>query len=658
MRLFKLNVLVLSSLLTWDVLALINDPGQRTARPTPTTGSTASTPSPTRDTTPITPAPQACNEDKMVPLKLINFLSQYDEPLRVRSSVSQRNGKSYLSYQVSLPGYMKNCAKLKVQYKNVGNDVVISVVNEFDMGSLVGRSYTAGNGSTNVVTGESLSNLSTNEKFETCLKVNNILKERPDGTTYLDRNSSSISYQYAENDFPGEREFSPDSPVKLVFASPRRLATEYGALVGFLDSYPDSSTCVMHEDIVRDGAYAFSRNDVKRQQVVDACRSNDLLRIQAMLSSVGNAPELARILRGALDKSREEYARTRYDDLARIARDIVGTTDEQRLRELATEYTTKLNGLKENLISPALRELKTLYEQNPDNDTERRARDERIAKLNGIIGYFNNRGSTFKAGQVIDQLLKYGLKEDATSVAEFQLRSDLFSRVYRDSRSRNTTGERLSFNQAERMLDDQLRGFSRRANEAERMHLAQTGQRTYTGEMRSSIQSATQARDRAWQRDVSSIQQNMASCQTTPYGFVQNPARCRWAQQNSSLWYRQALARREVYNRSLGTQMATMEQYAQYEAMGQRALASNAGQGGYTTNSLGTYALLNNGGAGYAGSMYSMGNYGLQGPLGTPMMGGGNPYAGGTSMMGMPQMGGYNMMGNQQQMFNSSPYMR
>ena len=146
----------------------------------------------------------------------------------------------------------------------------------------------------------------------------------------------------------------------------------------------------------------------------------------------------------------------------------------------------------------------------------------------------------------------------------------------------------------------------------------------------------------------------MQSCQRTAFGFMQNPARCNYAMRNQALWQRQALSRRERFNRGLGGEMTRYERYKQYETEAQRRLASEQSGPGYVSDGLGSYGMFEDS-AGYdPSSMYSMGGVGMD------MMGGGNPYAGGGGAMGpmggSPYGGAGGMMGGNPYNGGMSPY--
>ncbi|OFZ14188.1 MAG: hypothetical protein A2X86_04875 [Bdellovibrionales bacterium GWA2_49_15] len=646
-----------------DAFAIIQDPGVRTpVTPVSVSGGGgvgAASITPVVSTPAVTTAVVECKDEDYIPLKLINLLSQGNTGIEIEKSVvPEANGeRPKLRVRAKIPAILSSCIKkLDLEMRNVGNNVVISYRNNAadlrtEMNKEIGKTFKDLDGNDVTITGEYLAGLSPYQLYESCLTFKGVLKKTATGATTLDRTSPGASF--ASYSVEKEIAFDPEQPVKVLYATTNGHANSYGPLHGFDMVTNSPSGCLKLEELGQDSVFAYTREEARRFRLYEVCRGHDYSAIRATLSSLGNAPELRTIMERALEREGQQEAEKKYRELEELARTITSSTDEESIRDAGGKYLQALRRIDDLVMKPAMEELKTLLTRRREvGEEEKKTIDKRIKELNDKIGFYSRSSSRFKIGTVIDKLLEFGVKDEAIGIAELKLKSDIFSRVYLDNRT-SGRGERLSFTQAEGLQQSELRRFETRATEAERMYLAKTGQRTYTREIGYRIEATTRARERAWQEDMGRIQTNMQACQRTAFGFIQNPARCNYAQRNQAVWQRQALSRRERFNRNLGGEMSRFERYNQYETEAQRRLASERTGPGYVSDGLGSYGMFEDYSGYDASSMYSMGA-GM----------GGNPYGGGMGMgggmgggmAGNPYGGGMNMMGANPYNAGMSPY--
>ncbi len=642
-----------------DAFGIIQDPGVRTPIVPVNTGGTvsgrtATSITPVVSTPTVTTEVVECKDDDYVPLKLINLLSQGNTGIEIEKTVvpaATTDERPRLRVRAKIPAILSSCIKrLDLEMRTVGNDVVISYRNNgtelrTEMNKLVGTTFQDLDGKTVNVTSEYLAGLTPYQMYETCLVSKGVMKKTATGETTLDRTSSNASF--ASYSVEKEISFDPQRPVKVLYGTTNGHGTAYGPLYGFDMVTSSPNGCMKLEELGQNSVYAYSRDDARRFRLYEVCRGHDYSAIRATLASMGNADALRSVMEKALEREGQQEAEKKYRELEELARTITSSTDEQSIRDAAGKYLEALRRIDDLVMKPAVEELKRLLTQRREvGEEEKKAIDTRIKELNDKIGFYNRASSRFKTGTVIDKLLEFGIKDEAIGIAELKLKSDLFSRVYSDNRTLGR-GEKLSFTQAESLQQSELRRFETRAAESERMYLAKTGQRTYTREISYRIQTTQAARDRAWQDDMSRIQKNLESCQRTMFGFVQNTARCTWAQRNQSVWQRQALARRERFNRNLGGEMTRYERFSGYESDAQAARArTQQANGGYVSDGLGSYGMFEDYSNYDPSSVYGMGSqnaYGMNAGLGGGM--GGNPYAAAMGGGNYGNMGGYNMGG-------------
>ncbi|MBI2521390.1 MAG: hypothetical protein HYV97_13300 [Bdellovibrio sp.] len=653
-----------------DAFAIIQDPGVRTPVVPVNSGGGAvgaASITPVVSTPAVTTTVIECKDEDYVPLKLINLLSQGNTGIEIEKSIiPQANGeRPKLRVRAKIPAILSSCIKkLDLEMRTIGNNVVMSYRNNVadlrtEMSREIGKTYKDLDGVDVTITSEYLAGLSPYQLYESCLVFKGVLKKTTTGQTTLDRTSPGASY--ASYSVEKDISFDPEQPVKVLYATTNGHANSYGPLHGFDMVSNSPNGCMKLEELGQDSVYAYTREEARRFRLFEVCRGHDYSAIRATLSSLGNAPELRAIMERALEREGQQEAEKKYRELEELARTITSSTDEESIRDAGGKYLQVLRRIDDLVMKPAIEELKTLLTRRREvGEEERKVIDKRIKELNDKIGFYSRSSSRFKIGTVIDKLLEFGVKDEAIGIAELKLKSDIYSRVYLDNRA-SGRGERLSFTQAESLLQSELKRFETRAVEAERMYLAKTGQRTYTREIGYRIESTRRARDRVWQEDMGRIQNNLQACQRTAFGFMQNPARCNYAQRNMALWQRQAMSRRERFNRNLGAEMGRYERYNSYEIEAQRRLASERTGPGYVSDGLGSYGMFED----YSGydpsSMYSMGaGMGTMGgnPYGGGMgMMGGNPYGGGMGMMGgNPFNSGMGMMGGNPYNGGLAPY--
>ncbi len=646
-------ILVGVSLISFSAQAIIRNAGERRERTVSTSPTIAGV---TRAVSrPTISARTVCEDRNNMPLHLVNMMSDDVPSVRFTSNIQGGDQDKVVSLQVG--NFIKACADIQAEVTQPeGNVVAVSFRNDFDFAAkLLGTTIQTAQDTNVVVTAEILNGMTMNEKYEACLRFEGILVgfgndtelRRPQidsAYTTINFNNTSIT-------------FNPNEPMKIIYASPLNLGRAYGAAYDSAGVNIGGLTCNLFEELGSVPVYLHSAEDVRRHRLLNICQHGTPQELRAAMESLGNATELRAILENAYSRQIVRYSDTKSDELESLAREIIDSSDEDTIRQAARRYADILVDLKLNVQKPAIDQLKLLTEERREATEARRTEiDSRILQLNELIGSFDKNSRQFRANDVLDKLLRFGFKNEAETIAEYRLNSHFFGRVYVET-GRSTAhgrGAKLSLSGAQRQVEQELNSFRTRADEAERIYYARSGEREYTPEIQGRIDSVSRNRDRQWQRDMERIQRYQGYCQRTMFGFVQNPAKCQEGVRNQNLWQRQALSRRASYNKSIGKHSARLERYTEYEAVGARNRAATDGSEYGDNNSgssslLGSYALFDDstggayGGGGMNPSMYPMNGNGMN-PM---MMGGGMaPYGGQPSGGGMPYgmgMGGMGM---------------
>ncbi len=638
-------MLLATLLITTNSWAVIYNAGERTERVRPriTGGSVRTITSPAVNST--STEGRRCDDGRYLPLGLIAQISNYLPPFEIEKDI--QIGRSENTLRVGLSEYISNCLDLDYESKTINGATIIMVKNKFNYDTvLLDQEVEIAAGQVKRFTAADLSSMTENEKYEACLRKQGILRNF--GTeTALDRSQARMS---VDSSIDINLREPINSAHKVLFGSPQAVGREYGAAFDYDSATRNPDRCFLLEEVANQPYYAFSTEEVRRQELLQICRNGEPEELKAALSSLGNAPDLQRILGQAYDESMKRTMDTKLEELEEIGRQIIDSRDEDELRQLARRYSDIVNELDSTVVEPLKERLKALMDERTDSSDERRQEiDDQIFQIDEIVGKYSERVRRYRAGDVIDRLLEFGFSNEASDIAEFTLKSRFLGRVYRSDGSRDGRRGRdaaVSLSSAESSIERGMRDFETRADESERVYYARTGQRSYTPEIQSRIRSASESRDRQWQRDIQRIQSYSQYCQRNMFGFMNNPSRCQYGQRNQSLWHRQALARRSSYDTSIARHSTMLERYSQYEAEGQRYNEARGGGGSYwDENVLGSYGLFDDGigaggaGAGYNASMYQMG------PQMNPFQSQYNTYpgagGGGYSMMGPQPMMGY-----------------
>lgn len=621
--------------------------------------------------------PKTCTDENYVPLKLLNIISESDEgPISIEENL--RTDQTPKTLKIIQRPYLKTCTSFRYELAQVEgkNTAVLSVINDFDFESVLLDKTININGKDTVFDQEKLKGMSTNDKYEACLIASGILKPNSSGAYELTFPEDDSHYAKSAESF--EVAFDAQQSMKIVFGSPIFLGSRYGSDHGWVSNKGIGMDCLKLENVDDAGGYLYTEADVETAKYIDICERGNHVEIRQALKSLGNAPELRKIMEKALEKELINMAEENYKKLQELGSLIKKASDEDELRQYVDEYLDKLLEIKKYVLNPSIEKLQNLLKKRKraKSDKEREKIDEQIYKLNQQIAYYAKNERKFLTSGLLDKLLENGFSEAAIDIAEFKLKSLHFGNVYAElgRKARKGRGQRISVEKANREIENSLRNYTKRAEEAERIYLAKQGEARFTPEIGSRIEKVIAARDRRWNNDITNIQENLQSCSPTQWGYMKSPARCNNAMRNQSTWLRQAYSRRGRYNQIISRDRQRYDMFSSYEAEGARRRVAELGDEGDNFGGgdfLGSYGAngfypissdLNQspfydpssmvgGQPGYGPSVPSFQQPGYMGT----MMNGPNPY-GSPQQMGGPQYSNPGYMSNQQPMFMQDPY--
>lgn len=603
---------------------------------------------------------KSCPDLNYIPLKLLSVISEAEgDPIVIEDNI--KTSDSQKKIKITHRPHLKTCTKFKyelVQSEGV-NTSAVSVLNEFDFDEFLKDQEITISGKVMSFNSSQLQKMTVNDKYEACLILKGVLKENKEGKFELKWPESDLEYSQSVETF--EVSFDGQKTMKVLYGSPGFLGTKYGSQHRWVSGSGLGIDCFKLEDLSEPGVNLYSEADIETSKYLDICERGDHVQIREALKSVGNAPDLRKVLEGALSRELEKMLEDHYTQLQDLGSQIIKAKDEESVASLVKDYSQKLSEVKKYIIAPSIAKLEDLYKKRASeiNVDKRESLDQEILELNNIIGTFAKMEGKFKTGKVLDKLLVFGMRGEAEEIAEFQLKSKNYGRVYLESGRGVAKGRdpKIAPEKASKNVERGMFVFSARAKESEKAFNAKQGNATYSQDVGATIRRVTAMRENQFQNDMHKINKNMESCQAMPpLGFMKNPSRCQYAMRNKDHWFKEAYQRRGSYNRMIKSQTDRYERFNAWEQEGQRKRVQESGamdEGGMFfgagNDSLGTYGMdymssFNN--SSYSTdpeSMFSMagpgGVPGMPGPYGQQMYNQ-NPFAGGFSggMNGMNGM--------------------
>lgn len=554
-------------------------------------------------------APTQCNTDGYMPMAMLQNLLIDGSGFQFRYYDDERKLK------VEVPPYYGNCMDLKFEFELKANQLYVK----------------AKNGMSNPGEGSSY------QKYVNCLKQgeNPVITESNGQVNFHADRAKLKNAQFMELNIEGE-EFDMNKDLKVHFLSPTP-SIENGSFPSAFGTASPHNHCYKKETINKSKEYVAYLSPESRvnRTVYEACNSNEYKKILSALrnlnpSEVGNYALLKKVLEQALMRTLENDAEKIYDELEALGKDfkmVEGkpSLDEEEASDLADDYVELMEKLNKDIINPYISRIEDLMKkrQGPPrpNRDQRKAIDKLIKEYNNKIQEYAKKTNKLGYKNVMAVLKYYGQTDQARMIEGFRLKSVAFGRVYKDGRTRDPRGERLTIKTANKLITDTLEKFDKRLGEWELEAASRRGDVAPMLAERRKHQALTKSRDERFKNDMEKIQDDYKSC----VGWFHTQFKMQKCQQKAKRNQQRALRRRAYYNRQIGTSAEKYGRYSSYYGDYQRSVASQSEAGSGLLDPGGYYSEYDFGQDFVTPESY----YNLSGDMGLTMGGPG-------SMQGMP----------------------
>lgn len=478
-----------------------------------------------------------CNDGNKLALGLLKQIVPRFEDIKVSFE-----GKDQRSAKLVLPKYNTTCMKLKLQYHQVGNDIFISAVNEYNFDK---KKYPQS---------------TTNQKYEACLKDKGVV----DSTGNIIDGAGEFVGGLVQS-FPVSLDKKKD--MNIHFASAKSLAEDYQDLTGsqFLDSSP--ADCLVGEEMAPGGFKLFKSPFVASiEHFEEICRGNDHQQIYNALKELrsteaGNArlldAEVRSILEKVLYEQLDKTVSTKGQEWDRkveeLGKELKKAKSEEDVKALAGEYVKLLEDIEKYVLMPQIEQATKLYdERKKTNDKERRRQiDKELKAINEEVGKYARKGD-YVSNAVLNKMLEFGLKDEADSTFSFKLKSAHFAEI-------NFGPQREGYpkdpKQIPRAVEAKLKQFEKTSTLKEREYGAKMGYDTYSKDYASAAQQLMQRREITLMQDQDRIKKKYQEisqyCRSTFWGGVKSKSKCQEAQQSYQRASSTAMKRYQRYNQDI-----------------------------------------------------------------------------------------------------------
>lgn len=381
------------------------------------------------------------------------------------------------------------------------------------------------------------------------------------GSAEVDAEKMTIRrYQSHEFRFP-RGTFDQRNNVHVHYLGPGQ--NENGGYPAYYSGDQERVGCYARERMTPEGDLAIYVSPENRAAMLayEACRSGDVTRILNALgqldsSEVGNARDLQLVLRQALTSELDKEGQRIYERLRNVARnfeleDGIPSISREEARRYADEYVGLLNDLDTVVLTPYIEFIDELMEERERASDERKEEiDELIAYYNDKIRNYSENSRSYGYDRVMNTLRFYGndLAHYARDIEGFNLKSHHYGRYYVEGRPNDPRGPRISSHsdvrdQTDRRLNSFDNAFRRFAAE----DAVRTGDTRPLRDAQNRYTNLMSARDQRFRQDMQKIGQDYQSC----VGWFHTDFKVRQCQERAQRSQRQALQRRERYNRQI-----------------------------------------------------------------------------------------------------------
>ncbi|MBT7611447.1 MAG: hypothetical protein HN576_16930 [Bacteriovoracaceae bacterium] len=510
-----------------------------------------------------------CSTDSYMPMSMLQNLIVDQEGFQFRYDDELRKLK------VEIPQYYGNCLDLEFEFELKDNKLFVKAKN-------------ANNNSSHGTTDETVY-----QKYLKCLqKGDSPVVTRDNGGVNFHADRAKLKdAQYMELNITGD-EFNTSKDLQVMFLSPTATLDNgsFGPAFGNAKAY---NHCFKQENINKSGEYTayFSPDSRIKRTVYEACKSNEYKKIISALKnldpkSVGNYKLLKKVLEQALAKVLDDDAKKIYEEMELIGRDFKMTggkpsLDAEEASDLADDYVVLLEKLNKNILTPYIIQLEELIATRagpPRPSREQRKEiDKQIKLYNQKIQEYSKNTKKLGYKNVMEVLKHYGHTDQAKMVEGFRLKSHAFGRVYKDGKTDDSRGDRLTIKTANKTITETLEKFDGILHEWDQEASSRDGDMNPALSQKKRHAALTRTRDKRYQEDMKKIQEKYKDC----VGWFRTQFKVQKCQQKAQRSQKTALRRRAAYNRQIGVASEKFGRYSEnYDEYKRTVASTSAGNTG------------------------------------------------------------------------------
>jgi hypothetical protein len=248
--------------------------------------------------------------------------------------------------------------------------------------------------------------------------------------------------------------------------------------------------------------------------------------VELQVQNIGNGNALYDILVEARNKLLDADTKRKEKKLEEIAKDLAGTTDEQKTREKLREYVSVLSDYENFSQKQRLDELRLLYSKLDKGEGNKEEIQKRIKGLKSEIGEISiTKYGTDVAKKKAEEL---GLKDDGVFVVKMKLTSAYYSDM-------QNLGKTVSLNpeQAQTRLDKEMSKYDERARELLEIYESKNGLADHSNKYQKLGQRDQASRDRVLEKYWESEKGYREACAPKAFNFstngqnMKNPQKCK-----------------------------------------------------------------------------------------------------------------------------------
>jgi hypothetical protein len=487
--------------------------------------------------------------------------------------VIEKNGKKvtvkdYDNLRVDVPSHVQKCLNLSVSARKVGKDVVIGFTNLYDFQPASAYKGLSGDAKLEKCLSEDVED-ANGTKVTTKVIVNN--KFIPNLSNAPITRTVHVSKVNNEN-------FDISQDINIYVASDREL-THVNAYDQNSVQPEGGSTCFAYEHPIAKGMKLIDRTGLYAYKNMDDCDGQCGAKIseamgELQMQNIGNGNALYDILVDARNKLLDADTKRKEKKLEEIAKELAGTTDEQKVREKLREYVSVLSDYENFPQKQRLDELRLLYSKLDKGEGNKDEIQKRIKELKTAIGEISK--TKYGADVAKKKAEELGLKDDGVFIVKMKLTSAYYSDM-------QNLGKTVSLNpdQAQTKLDKEMTLYEERARELLEIYESKNGLADHSNKYSKQGYRIMSERDKAWERYRETEAGYAKACQPKAFNFTMNgqqnmtnPQKCMRGHQSRQQRYARVMRGTNQIEKRANRKFKIAEVLGQHEEENRRRVAS------------------------------------------------------------------------------------